>query len=129
MVRGRARPRVTPDLLTAARVQRVDLVGAGNVHDAIGHQRRGLQSEIGHGVDPLHGQVLHVLPVDLFERAVAVAVDIAVVSGPLAGFGAQDGVDVLAAHGFAMAGKRTRGQSTETAEERDQIAFLLGSRH
>ena len=123
---GGARPRVPPDFLSAARVERVDLVGAGDVHHAVGHQRSGLQSEIGHGIHPLRRQILHVLLVDLIERAVPVAVHVAVVGGPLPGLGMQDLIDRGAAHVLAGSGERARGQSAQTAEEREQVALFLG---
>ena len=81
---GRSRTAVVPDLAAGAGVERVTLVGGGNVHDAAHHDRRHLQARrVGQGEHPLRPQARDVRLGDLGQRGVAVAARVAVVAGPI----------------------------------------------
>ena len=80
----RARPLVVPDLTSGARVERVALVAAGHVHHAASHDRRPLQPRRVRQVEkPLGRETGHVALVDLRQRAVPVALGLAVVARPI----------------------------------------------
>ena len=80
----RPRARVPPKLTARARIERDAFVHVGDVHHALDHQRRGLQStRAADVVDPRGRQAADVGGVDLIEFAMAVAADIAVVGGPV----------------------------------------------
>ncbi len=68
-----------------------DLIGAGDVEDSIGGQGRGFEAEVGDGEDPLHFERGDVRGVDLFEGAVAIGGEVAVVGDPVAGLGRGEG--------------------------------------
>ena len=82
---------VVPDLASGAGVQRVALIGAGHVHDSVDDDGGYLQAGgAEQREDPLGRKAGDVGLVDLIQRAVTVAADLAVVGGPvgLAGDGA-----------------------------------------
>ena len=72
---GRQRALVFPDQVAGGAVERLHLVGiVEDVDDAVVRDRGHLGGTIGHRPGPGHLQVLHIVLVDLLERAVAVAV-------------------------------------------------------
>jgi hypothetical protein len=72
-----------PDLAAAAGVERVDFVDRGDVHDAVGDDRRELQTAgVGQREHPARREARDVALVDLRERRVTVPAGIAVVPGP-----------------------------------------------
>ena len=80
----RARAAVLPDPTSVAGVERIALVGGGDVHDPAHHDRGHLQARgARQGEDPTGSQPRDVALVDLVERAVAVAAELAVVGGPV----------------------------------------------
>ncbi len=79
-------PLVVPNRPSRLRIQREYLVRPGYEHHSIHDDRRHLQDEMIDGENPLHGEVLHVRSVDLVERTVPVAADVAVVGWPVAWF-------------------------------------------
>ena len=81
----RARAREAPDLAAGRRVDRRHLIGGGDVHDAVEHERRHLVVEAAHGVNPLQRQVPHVRCRNLRERAVTVSIEPSVIRRPVAG--------------------------------------------
>ena len=81
---ARARPAVVPDLAAAAGVERVEVVGGGDVHHAVHDHRRHLQLRgVRQAENPVRRQPRRVRRGDLRERAVAVAVRVAVIGGPV----------------------------------------------
>src|SRR5258707_13825897 len=79
-----ARTAVVPDLAATSRIECVSLVDRGDVHHAIHYHRGYLKRarRAREGKDPLGCEPLHICRVDLVKRAEAVAVHVAVVSGP-----------------------------------------------
>src|SRR5271169_4135273 len=75
---------VMPDLASAAGVERVSFVHAGDVHYSVGNHRGDLEGarRASDVEDPLRRELLDVARVDLGERAEAVAAFIAVIGGP-----------------------------------------------
>ena len=77
--------REAPDLAPGRRVDRRHLVGRGDVHDAVEHERRHLVVETTHGMNPLHRQVPDVRRRNLRERAMPVSIEPPVIRRPVAG--------------------------------------------
>ena len=75
---------VCPQHAPRRRVDRLQLVPSGDVHDAVDHDRGELRARFGHRQRPHGRETLHVRCVDLIERAVAVAGMRAVVHHPVA---------------------------------------------
>ena len=91
-----ARTLVVPDLAAAAGIERVALVGAGDIHHAVHDHRRHLQARgVAEAEDPLGHECAHIARRDLRQRAVAAAAGLAVVTGPVGLRG--DGAIALAA--------------------------------
>src|SRR5205823_8288339 len=80
----RPRPLVVPDFTAGAGIERVALVGAGDVHDAAGNDRRDLQARSARDAeDPLGNDPSRVARVDLRERTITAAAGLPVVAGPV----------------------------------------------
>src|SRR5262249_7533179 len=78
------RASIMPDLPSRACIESPDFIRAGNVHDATNDNRCVLHLiDVGHWKNPLWGEPRNVGFVDLSERAVVIAADIAVVGGPI----------------------------------------------
>ncbi len=75
---------VRPQRATRRRVNRLNLVPARDIHDAVDHDRRRLRAGLGHRKRPNRREPLDVRCVDLIERAVAVAGKRAVIQRPVA---------------------------------------------
>jgi len=87
----RARPREAPDLAAAAGIECVYFIYRGHEHHAVHHDRCHLQlSRITDRDAPPRPEIRHVRDVDLLERAMPVAGQCAVISGPVAGLGVGD---------------------------------------
>ena len=81
-----------PDLAAAAGIERVHLVRARDVHDAVDHDRRRFDvPDVRNREHPAGRQPRDVALVDLRQRGVAVAAGIAVIRGPVALRGHGDG--------------------------------------
>jgi hypothetical protein len=76
---------VFPELAAGGGVEGDGLVGAGDVHDAVGHHGRDFEAEVVDGKDPFHAERVDVGGIDLLQGAVAVAVQGAVVGEPVTG--------------------------------------------
>ena len=77
---------VVPDLMAGARIDGPDVVGHGEVEDAVDQQRRGLDRRRLVGLKgPGEREVADILRRDLCERAVAAAGVVAVIAGPAVG--------------------------------------------
>src|SRR6185437_17138070 len=74
--------RRAPDAEAGAGIQGADLWSAGDVHDAIHHDRLAFQPHTARHEGPLRLQLLDVLEVDLGERTVVIAVALAVIGRP-----------------------------------------------
>jgi len=74
-----------PERASGAGVQSVDLIRTGYKHHAVDHHGSDFQHIVSDRKHPFQGQVLYVGGVDLIERAVAVAADVSVIGGPVAG--------------------------------------------
>lgn len=136
---GGAGPGVLPDGLAGGGGDGVDLVGAGEIHDAVGDEGNGFEAEIAHvlvevggvgkelgpegdGEGPLEGELVDVGGVDLGEGAIAVAAEVAVVGEPVAGLGVLDPGEGDGAGGLGRGGLGERagfdaGEGAEIGEE------------
>jgi len=121
-----ARSRIAPYLTAGACIERIDLVGTGDVHDAVDHQRCRFQSVVGQGMNPFRAKLRHVSYVDAIEQTVAVAIDVAGIGRPIARFRSidrngggrrGDGVPSLT---------RAFGHAMKAAQVRDQVTPLFG---
>ena len=75
---------VAPDLTAIAGVERVALVRLRDVHHAVGHHRSALQAaRVRDPEDPFRRDTLHVRFVDLSQRRVAIAAEVAVIRCPI----------------------------------------------
>ena len=76
---------VGPHLAAGRRVERVELVPSGDIHDAVEHDRRGLERAriAGNRKHPRGAKPLQVRPIDLLEQAVPVSRQAAVVVCPV----------------------------------------------
>ena len=117
---------VAPDFAAGAGVEGADLVGCGDVHDAVGDEGGGLEAKVGKGVGPGGLEVGGVAGVDLGEGAVTVAGGEAVVAGPLAGGGLLDALHFGGGGGGNGAGDGAGGDATEGAEVGDEVLALAG---
>ncbi len=80
----RPRPLIVPDAPPRPRVQRVALVGVGDVHHPVDHDRRHLQARgAGQREHPRRREARDRAAIDLVGRAVAIAAAIAVVGRPV----------------------------------------------
>ena len=91
----RSRARESPDLASIRRVDRRHLIGCGDVHDAVEHERRHLIIETAHRMNPLHRQVADVRCRNLRERAMPIPVEPAVIRRPVTGARLQNLGEVL----------------------------------
>ena len=82
---ARLRARVFPDFRARQRVEGIHLVRTRDIHHAIGFERRDLQTKMRNRKEPLQSQRGHIGGVDLFQLAIAVRAEIAVVGQPVAG--------------------------------------------
>ena len=78
---------VVPDGASCARIQSEHLIRTGDVHHAIDHNRCDLEHLMIDREDPFELQAADVRWVDLVQRAVAIAADVAVIRRPVAGLG------------------------------------------
>src|SRR3712207_2080087 len=91
-----------PDLVAGASVECENLIGACDVHDAVGHNGHSFQPEVPHvfaivrsirkklrpqrnGKGPLETELIHVARVDLFQIAVSISAQVPVPSQPVTG--------------------------------------------
>jgi hypothetical protein len=122
--------RILPDLGSAQCVERIGLVIARDVHNAVHHDRRRLEAEMRHGEDPLESQVLHVRCVDLGQAAVSVAIQLSVVSRPITRPRVQDPgkIDVLRVGTILSIGflQRARLNPCQLAEISSKVLDLIG---
>src|ERR1700733_8892036 len=72
--RHRARTRVVPDLSPCPPIQSLHLVGTGDVHHAIHHQRSGLETEVRQRMNPCRSQITYILYVDAGKVTVTVTI-------------------------------------------------------
>ena len=116
----RARPLEPPDLAAVAGVERVALVRAGDVHDAVDDDRRDFEARrTRDGVDPLRRETRDIALGDFGERRVAVAAGRAVIAGPV-GLG---GHDAIAGAGFFCVGRIPPGARCKAQQ---QYAAVIG---
>ena len=99
---------IFPDLLAGARIERIDDgEGAGGVHHAVHHDRRGFHAPIDvQLVTPGQAELVDVLVGDVLQWAVALLAVVATVAHPVAGFCVCIG-DALTVH---IGGVQRKGQ-------------------
>ena len=71
-----------PDGKAEARVDGVDVVGDGEIENAVHFERCGFDALAVRAIDPRERELIHVIGVDLVERRVTSAGVIAIVGGP-----------------------------------------------
>ena len=81
---GRLRARVFPKVGSGEGINGDDLIGCGEVQDAVGRKRRGFQAEVLGGIEPFQLKAGDVGGVDLFEMTVAIGREVAIVGEPVA---------------------------------------------
>ena len=125
----RARRAERPDLAARDGVERIDLVGAGDVHDAVHDHWGDLQpGRAGNRKDPGRGQALHIGRINLRQRTIPVTRVAAIVAGPVEFWlDRAFRVSIAATHQqmeFAIGGQQggaERGRTGQGAVERAAI--------
>src|ERR1700733_13441128 len=122
--RHRARTRVVPNLSPRPPIQRLHLVGTGDVHNAIDHQRGRLEAEVRQGMNPCWPQITYILYIDVGKVTVTVTIYISRVGRPIPRPGMKNLLDGLCPDLFVRRGIGPYRDSTQAAQERHEVAIL-----
>ena len=117
-------PNMLPDEVTRDGVDGLDdVVRVRHVHDPVVHQRGALLAPGRHGARPDHAELVHVVPVDPIERAVAPAVQRPAPHQPIVGarvlqLGVGDGPDAILLREDRRRGHDREGGDDDARDER-----------
>ena len=118
-----------PDLAAARRIEGKRLVSSGHVHDVVSYHWRDFESScIRDRKEPLRPEARHIAGMNLFQLAIAITAEAAVVGGPVAWLRIDQARKRYSRSQRFSGFRRLLFQASEPAQVSQQIPHLLGAR-